>query len=125
MMRKISIALAITLFAFISVAQTPQKEKPGHLCDQCAFVQQALKDVAKTKAGDKRAALLKDFEMSGGMNFPLQTRYIYKKCHSIQLDVEFDSNHTNQEYAKTHTDFSPDDVITKVSKLYIDSDHMD
>ena len=118
-MKKISFAAALTLFALISVAQTPQEAKQQSTCDQCTFLQDALKSVAKIKVGETRLAIETDFEMEGGMQVASTTRYWYKKCRYIKIDVSFDEKYIDRDYVSKTGNFSPNDVISKISKPYI------
>ena len=76
------------------------------------IILQALGDFKGIKAGMTRQELEQHhFSMAGGLLFREQTRYIYKDCDFIQLEVKFKADKSIQR------DFSPKDTITDFSKL--------
>jgi hypothetical protein len=85
----------------------------------CEVVVQALKDSQEIKNGNVRWEVERKFERDGGGQFPTSTRYVYKQCHYLHLDVEFDPK------AVPGRLFSPEDVVARTSKLYVDSSAKD
>ena len=65
-------------------------------------------------AGVARREVEKYFERDGGAQFPTSTSYVYIACHYLHLDVEFETKGLPGRL------FSPDDVVVKASKLYVD-----
>jgi hypothetical protein len=53
------------------------------------------------------------FVLDGGMNFRGQTRYVYKKCEFIQVEITF------EEDPDVRNDFSQKDKIASLSKLFL------
>jgi hypothetical protein len=50
----------------------------------------------------------------GGVQFPGSTYYLYRKCRYLHVDVDFTTK------AGIDLLFSSEDVVTKVSQLYVD-----
>jgi hypothetical protein len=57
----------------------------------------------------------KKFKYDGGVQFPDQSRFTHRGCDYIKVEVTFQPAPNR---GKNLT--SPDDVVTAVSKLYID-----
>jgi hypothetical protein len=89
--------------------QSKSQESPS-----CATVQQALIDSGRIKPGVTRHEVEKYFMRQGGVQFPGSTYYVYRKCRYLHVDVDFTT--------KGGVDllFSSEDVVTKVSQLYVD-----
>ena len=83
--------------------------------DNCAAIRDALKEIGELKPGDSRAQLERSFELDGGLNSRTNTRYVFKKCQYIKVEVEFPT--TGNGTAA----FSPTDKIVKVSRLYLEN----
>jgi hypothetical protein len=105
------------MFAMICILASPlgagtQHDQPQD--SSCALIQQALTDYHRIKVGITRGEVEKYFAQDGGAQFPSSTRYVYPRCHYLHLDLGFE--------AKGPADrlFSPDDTVTKASKLYVD-----
>ena len=81
---------------------------------QCAVVESALKDARIIHPGSTRADVERAFVVDGGLIFPSPTWYVYRKCEFLKIEIEFQVN------AKNNEGLSPTDVVTKVSKLYVD-----
>lgn len=80
----------------------------------CAQIEQALQDFGRIKTGMMRHDVERYFTLDGGMNFRLQTYYVYRKCDLIKIEVTFESDPDVKDK------FSDRDKITKLSKLYLD-----
>ena len=91
----------------------------GEESQGCQLVLEALHAAEKIRPGMVRADLQKDFESDGGISFPNEGRYTYRKCSLIKIDVEFDAKPVTEPLPKGATDFSPNDPIKKVSRPYI------
>lgn len=107
----------IKMFAMICILVTPLGAGTQHNQSQdspCAVIQQALSDYQHIKVGITRGEVEKYFAQDGGLQFPTSTRYVYPRCQYLHVDVEFDAK------GPADRPFSPDDTVTKTSKLYVD-----
>ncbi len=105
----------IKMLAMVCILITPlgagtQHDQPQD--SSCAVIQQALSDYQRIKVGITRGEVEKYFAQDGGAQFPSSTRYVYPKCHYLHLDLEFGAKGLADRL------FSPDDTVTKASKLY-------
>jgi len=103
------------LLIIVSVGAAPKL--PGQSlpnCSACGQITQALEDSGHLKAGMTRRDAEQYFSMDGGMNFRGQTRYVYKKCDFIKVEITF------EEDPNVQNDFSQKDKITTVSKLFLE-----
>ena len=82
--------------------------------DSCKCATEVLEAVGKLKPGETRAALDTVFEEEGGWQVAADTRYVYKKCPYIKINVEFAGHEINKRSPL------PTDKIVKVSKPYLD-----
>ncbi len=82
---------------------------------QCKLVVEAIEAANRLKPGMTRADVEEDFKEDGGISFPPQARYIYRKCSHIKIDVEFSGEPMKLAQAP-----SPNDRITKVSRAYLE-----
>jgi hypothetical protein len=89
----------------------PAQSPPG--CPACGQVEKALEDFGHLKAGMMRRDAEQYFALDGGMNFGGQTRYVYRKCEFIQVEITF------EEDPDVRNDFSQKDKITNLSKLFL------
>ena len=83
-------------------------------CSVCDLVGQALKDSQQIRAGVARREIERYFERDGGAQFPSSTRYVYAGCRYLHIDVEFETKSVAGQL------FSPDDLVVKTSRLYVD-----
>lgn len=83
-------------------------------CSPCGQVEQALEDSTRLKAGMTRRDAERYFALDGGMNFRGQTRYVYKKCDFVKVEITF------EEDPSVQNDFSQKDKITNLSKLFLE-----
>ena len=74
----------------------------------------ALDAATRLKPGALRSQVEENFELDGGISFPEQATYVYKKCHYIKIDLGFSA----QDIARRPVP-SPNDAITKISKPYL------
>lgn len=108
---KVSLIVLLAGFSLVSGQDTrPQSQDGG-----CEVVVQALRDSQEIKSGNVRREVERNFERDGGLQFPSSTRYVHKRCHYLHLDVEFDPK------AVPGRLFSPEDVVVRTSKLYVDT----
>jgi hypothetical protein len=113
----IGIFAMISALVMFSGAATKHDEASGNT--PCAVVLQALKDMEHIDVGVTREVVEKYFKPDGGMQFPSNTRYIYRKCDYIKVDIDYRANGSGE------SDFSPDDTVIKISKLYLGYPAMD
>ena len=103
----ISICIAVVTLATTRGSQA--QNSPA-----CPVVQQALLDHDRIKAGITRREVEKYFVQDGGAQFPGTSRYVYPRCRYLHVDIDFDA-----KASEGHL-FSPEDAVTKASKLYGD-----
>ncbi len=80
-----------------------------------------LKEIQTIKVGMTRKQLLEAFTTEGGLSSRTWRTYVYRRCPYIKLDVEFKpvSNESDQLGQR------PEDVITKISRPYLQWPIMD
>jgi hypothetical protein len=83
--------------------------------DNCAAIRNALKEIGELKSGDSRAQLERSFELDGGLQVSRDSRYVFKKCQYIKVQVEFSTS--GNETAS----LLPTDKIVKISRLYLEN----
>ena len=93
-MKKLPIAFAIALFAFMSVAQTQQKKKSEKPCEECFALAMAVDELNSVRPGDNKVKVREIFVESpqGGFHSGLTERWAYKKCPQIKVDFKFDKD---------------------------------
>ena len=110
--------VCVRLFVMLLVLALPLEPSPGQ--DQTPdascrnLLEKALLDQAHVKVGVTRREIEKYFLPDGGAQFPSSTRYVYPKCPLVHMDVEF------QAKGDVKHPFSPEDIVIKASKLYLD-----
>jgi len=77
-------------------------------------VSNLLKECQQIKPGMTRADLLKVFTTEGGLWSPGHRTYVLRRCPQIKVDVEFVPTQPDQTGEK------PTDIISKISKPYLD-----
>jgi hypothetical protein len=113
-----------TVLIFVLAATTvlctpqPQNVQPSP-SPRCELIERALRDYDQIKIGDRRKDVERRFRQGGGTQFPGTTRYAYVDSQFLHIDIEY------QIDPSAKISFSPDDVITKKSKLYIDYEPKD
>jgi hypothetical protein len=85
----------------------------------CSIVAQALRDYGHLKGGIKRSEVEEYFQLSGGLSGRTEAYYVYKECHLIQVYIKFSPSPTSER------DFSPDDVVSSFSQLFVKNEPMD
>ena|SRR5215831_13285203 len=83
--------------------------------EQCHAITEVLQVVNGLKPGASRAQLEKAFLLDGGMQFAGHTRYVFRTCHYIKLDVIFAGDGIDRR-----TELLSTDKIVNVSKPYLD-----
>jgi len=84
------------------------------------MIKEAIKSVNELKAGDTRTDVERSFEYDGGIQFRKTSRYSFKKCLYIKIDVEFSPNGDDSAMG-----FSSSDIVVQVSKPYLESPFTD
>jgi hypothetical protein len=111
MRRSPLLALALVLQPFIM--STAHAQAPAG-CEGCALMEAALKAVQNLSPGSPRAKVELDFRPDGGLQpFQGPTRYVFKKCPLVKVDIEF--THFDGEQ-----DGLPSDQIINVSRPYLE-----
>jgi len=81
---------------------------------ECPAVLHALEARSKLKVGTTRREVEKLFDRDGGLQFPESTRYVFRECREIKVDIEF-----KHVPSGTGPLLSDEDTVTKVSTLYL------
>jgi hypothetical protein len=76
-----------------------------------------LVECQKIKPGMTRAELLKVFTTEGGLSTATHRTFVYRGCPYIKIDVDFKSS---DQKAKKADEEKPTDIITEISKPYLD-----
>jgi hypothetical protein len=100
--------------SFVPALDLAPHQSRGSHTDTCGQVKRALDDSLQIKTGMTRREVEKQFEDDGGIQAREQTRYVSKKCPYIQVEIHFKLIASNNSL-----DFSPDDIVAKVSKPYL------
>ncbi len=77
-------------------------------------VAHVLKLVQQIRSGDLRKSLERDWKQDGGIQVPSPTRYLLRACNNIKIDVECRQVDVTLPFNK------PEDIITSVSKPYLE-----
>jgi hypothetical protein len=110
--------LALMIFVFLAWRPT-NRQTLASAQSSCALVKEALNDSSHIKAGMTRAEVEKSFRADGGLQFFSKsgstTRYVYRKCELIKIDVKFEAAVVSQTGS-----WSPNDIVVSVSKPYLE-----
>ena len=82
--------------------------------DNCGVIEEALQETGKLKPGMTRDKVEVSFVFDGGMQFERTSRYTFKKCSFIKVDVEF-----AEHGADSPKEFLASDRVVKVSQPYL------
>jgi hypothetical protein len=83
------------------------------------WISECIKRIQSIKPGATRAELLKVFTTEGGLSTRSQRTYVYGDCPYIKVDVKFKAVDNDKFEEK------PDDIITEISKPYLQWSIMD
>jgi hypothetical protein len=86
--------------------------------DAASWVGDALREIETVKVGMTRAQLLALFDTEGGLSSRLRRTYVYRRCPTIKVDVEFEASGRPSRNAVTMIE-SDQDVIVKISRPYL------
>jgi predicted membrane-bound spermidine synthase len=111
---KTAMAVFAGVFTWVALLGAPARQETASGPSSCAVVQQALSDYQHIKAGATRREVEKYFVLDGGLQFRSKTTYAYPKCNYIKLEIEFSPAPSGAPVL-----LSPDDTVTKVSKLFV------
>ena len=111
MKRLAKLMLLILAVALVLKATKPQSNQTSSLCEQLVPV---MKDYERIKPGLARGQLEKFLQRDGGLQFPNSTRYVFPVCSLLHVDVEFDPKGGPGRL------FSPDDIVKRASKIYVE-----
>jgi len=113
-MRRLPIfVLAIALSLQPALTGSAYAQAPAN-CDSCALMEDALKILQTLVPGTPRSKVEQDFRPDGGLqSFRNSSRYVFKKCPLIKVDIEF-----------THFEGQQDDLqsdqIIRISRPYLE-----
>jgi hypothetical protein len=108
---------ALGVLALVGAGPSPGGEGQSKCCQ---LVQDALQASRRIKIGETRRQLETDFREDGGAQVRDQTRYMYRRCSYIRVDVDFKLAAPVDSPAD-----SPDDTVVKVSRPYLAYPTMD
>ena len=103
------LAAQSTILVNIVRAQEPNK------CDSCSVVQQAMQSLEKLHNSSTRKEVELNFELDGGLQTGQWTRYVFRKCHLIKVEVRFSG-----EASESGVQFLPTDKVVSISRPYLD-----
>jgi hypothetical protein len=86
-----------------------------HDQDAIQFLEKAMKAVREIQLGEARAELERDFVLDGGLQTAQNSRYVYRACHFIKIDVGFTISN-----ASSLPEPAPTDQVRHVSKPYLE-----
>jgi hypothetical protein len=109
--------LVLGLSASFLASQIPRRSQ-----EQTEWVAQSLKEIKTIKVGMTRADLLKVFTTEGGLSTGLNRTYVFRGCHLIKVDVEFDPVGRSARDLEGRVTLveADEDVIKRISKPYLD-----
>jgi hypothetical protein len=108
--------------AFSCAAQQPSSTQQTSNQDQLeTLIKEAISIVGNLKEGSIRAEVERDFMLDGGLQSRGTSRYMLKKCRFIKIEVTF----SKDERSGTWIDGSPNDIVTSVTKPYLEYPFMD
>jgi len=107
----LALVLSGILFAYSSVSAQPATNN-----DLTKQISAILTECQKIKPGMTRAELLKIFTTQGGIWSAMHRTFVYRGCPYIKVDVDFTLSDPRQEGIEER----PTDIISKVSKPYLE-----
>ena len=108
---KVKATLLVGLLGLLSLATHPARARE-HKDECCGLVQTALTAYRNIKPGMTRRQVEAQFYLDGGAMTPAESRYIYRGCEFIRVNVSFK--------VKDESRLSDDDIVTRASKPYLD-----
>jgi hypothetical protein len=111
MSNRLAIPVLACAVVGVFVMAAPQPVSKG--CSACSVAQQALDDLQHVKVGMPRSELEKYFVVAGGMTLRSTTRYEYRRCDYLEIEVDFSLD------PAIGSNYSPNDTITSISRLFV------
>jgi hypothetical protein len=113
-LKRLPVAFLALSLPSISLAQTSAVAEAPALSQ---LVNNVLQQVQTLHPGMARSAVKAFFDQDGGLHAFGETRYDYRLCHSIKIDVKFKpATKTDDEAMREERD---DDIIVEISKPYL------
>jgi hypothetical protein len=111
---KAIIVIFTMISALVMFSEAAPMQDEASANTPCGVVLQALKDMEHIEVGTTREVVEKYFKPDGGVQFPPNTRYTYRKCDYIKVKIDYRTSSSRE------SDFSPNDTVIKISKLYLE-----
>ena len=86
------------------------------------WIDKSLREISEIKPSMRRVDLKESFSQDGGLSHPERSRYVYRRC-AIKIEVEFKraaGKEVRDKDGRLLGGEYDDDVITKVSKPYLE-----
>ncbi len=103
-----------TVFQKPKSVVSEKSQRQQLLQDHTEWISQSLRRIQSIKPGATRAELLEVCTTEGGISTRSSKTYVYRECPYIKIDVEF------KPIDDGKWDEKPEDVITKISKPYLE-----
>lgn len=126
-MKKISIMTAATILVLLLTVLIHSAQTSPESRRQTEWIASSLREMEKIKVGMTRADMLKVFTGEGGLSTGLQRTFVYRECPYIKVDVVFEPVGRPARDAQGRVTLEEDgrDIITKISKPYLEWSIMD
>jgi hypothetical protein len=95
-------------------------QDPPRAQDATKFLEKAIRVVSEIHSGEARADLERDFVLDGGLQTAQNSRYVYRTCHLVKIDVEFTISN-----ASALPEPAPTDQVKHISKPYLEYPYAD
>jgi len=105
------ILLAVVALGFLVAPSRAGDEVDKNLTKQISDI---LSECKKITAGTTRAELLKVFTTEGGLSTAIHRTFVHRHCPYIKVDVDFTLSDPKRR------DERPADIVTKISKPYLE-----
>ena len=110
------------MFSLVSDARQAQESEPHTAKDCCDVVRRAYADARAIEPGMTRLQIEHKWDVDGGIQelgeTEEETRYVYRKCDSLKLKIEF-------RLAKKGAEGPEDTVIKVATPVYAEPAYMD
>ena len=126
-MRKISILIAAAFLVLLFVRLIHPAQTSPISQRRTEWIAASLREIEQIKVGMTRADLLKVFTTEGGLSTGLQRKFVYRDCPYIKVDVEFEpvGRPARDRDGRVTLEEDRRDIITKISRPYLDWSIMD
>ena len=126
-MSKIASMITASFFLLLLTVSIVPAPRPRKAQRETEWIASSLKEMQQIKVGMARADLLKVFTTEGGLSTGLNRTYVYRECPYIKVDVEFEPVGRPARDADGRVTLveANKDVITKISKPYLEWTIMD